>query len=146
MAQRAEEGGVGGFGARGGAGVVGGGALLTGAAPLLRAAHHPPSPPRGGRLHLRPSPPPPSQDGDTALDIAKKKKHTEIIKLLENAPAIAAQVGRAAPHPATPPPRPCAVCDRAWSCTPGCISHSALAPCHLTTVANKDALHFFCSI
>jgi hypothetical protein len=46
----------------------------------------------------RPSHPPgPPQNGDTALDDAKKQKHTEVIKLLENAPAIAEQVGRAAP-------------------------------------------------
>ena len=82
----------------------------------------------------RPSHPPgPPQNGDTALDDAKKQKHTEVIKLLENAPAIAAQVGRAAPHPATPPPRPCAVCDRAWSRIPGCSLTQrprALSPDH----------------
>jgi hypothetical protein len=112
MAQRAEEGGVGGSGRGAGRG-WGGGALLTGAAPRLRAAQPPPSPPRGGRLHLRPSPSP-SQDGDTALDEAKKQNRTEVIKLLEKyTPAyFAAQVGRAAPHPATPSHRPCAVCDR----------------------------------
>ena len=48
----------------------------------------------------------------TALDLAKYKKHTEVVKLLEKyTPAyLAAQVGRAAPHP--PPrrtaPAPCA--------------------------------------
>ena len=112
MAQRAEEGGVGGFGARGGAGVVGGGALLTGAAPPLRAAQPPPLSPPGAAASTSSLPPSPSQDGDTALDDAKKRSHTEVVKLLENAPAIAAQVSRAAPHPANPPPRPCAVCDR----------------------------------
>ena len=113
MAQRAEEGawGVRGEG-RGGGG--GGGDLLTGAAPPLRAAQPPlsPSPPQGRRLHLFPLPSP-SQYGGTALDDAKAKNRMKVIKLLENAPAIAAQVGRAAPHPATAPPprlrrvRPC---------------------------------------
>ena len=45
---------------------------------------------RGGRPHLRP-PPSPSQSGDTALDMAKERKHTEVIGILENAPADAAQ-------------------------------------------------------
>ena len=66
----------------------------VGAAPPLRAAHSPrPLPPR------RPPPPPPlpslprRQHGDTALDDAKAKGHTQVIALLENAAAIAAQVG-----------------------------------------------------
>ena len=92
----------------------GGGALFTGAAPPLRAAQPPlsPSPPQGRRLYLFP-PPSPSQHGETALDDAEMKNRTKVIKVLENAPAIAAQVGRAGPHPATAPPprlrrvRPC---------------------------------------
>ena len=69
-----------------------------------------------------PSPPSPWQDGKTALDKAKRQKHTEVIKILEKyTPAyLAAQVGRAAPHP--PPrrtaPAPCAT-DRC-SRIPGC--------------------------
>ena len=56
-------------------------------------------------------PPSPSQNGTTALDDAKEGKHTDVIKLLEKAAYVAAQVGHAAPHP---PPRRTgpAVCDR----------------------------------
>ena len=49
-------------------------------------------------------PPRPSQDGKTALDLAKEKKHTEVVKLLENAPAIAAKVSAAPPSPLCTPP------------------------------------------
>ena len=63
MAQRAEEGGVGGSGRGAGRG-WGGGALFTGVAPPLCAAQPPAFSRRGGRLHL---PPTPSQDGHTAL-------------------------------------------------------------------------------
>ena len=60
------------------------------------------------------------QRGNTALDKANQELHTEVIRLLENAAAIAAQVGRAAPHP--PPrrtaPAPCAT--DACSRIPGC--------------------------
>jgi len=123
----------GGFGARGGAG-VGGGALLTSAAPPLRAAQPPPLFPRNGRLHVFP-PPSPSQRGRTALDDAKKYGGTEVVTVLEKyTPAyVAAQVGRAAPQPATPPPRPCGLCDRAWSRMPGCSLTQrphALSPYH----------------
>ena len=66
----------------------------VGAAPPLRAAHSPrPLPPR------RPPPPPPlpslprRQEGETALDWAKRNGHTQVIALLENAAAVAAQVG-----------------------------------------------------
>ena len=109
MAQRAEEGGVGGRGE--GRGEGGGGALRR------RRAASPRRPaaalcPRGGRLHLRP-PPSPSQGGNTALDFAKQQKHTEVVKLLENAPAFAAQVGAAPPHLYAPPLRLSVVpCDR----------------------------------
>ena len=46
----------------------------------------------------QPPPPPPLQDGKTALDYAKEKKYTELVRLLED-PAVylAAQVGRAVP-------------------------------------------------
>ena len=112
----------------------GGGCWGRGPAHWRRAA----SPRRAARALSSPGaatstsalPPSPSQDGDTALDLAKKEKHTEVVKLLEN---FAAQVGRAAPHPATPSHRPCAVCDRAWSRIPGCslTQHPrALSPDH----------------
>ena len=94
MAQRAEEGGVRGFGGRGARVGLGGEGPCVGAAPPLRAAHSPrPHPPR------RPPPPPPLpslprwQNGDTALDNAKSQGHTQVIALLENAAAITAQVG-----------------------------------------------------
>ena len=93
MAQRAEEGGLRGFGARGEGG-FGGEGPCVGAAPPLRAAHSPrPLPPR------RPPPPPPlpslprRQYGDTALHMATIEGHTQVIALLENAAAVAAQVG-----------------------------------------------------
>ena len=68
----------------------------------LSAAAQPPAlSPRGGRLHLRPSHPSPSQDGKTALDFAKTMEHTGAIKILEDPAAyLAAQVGHAAPHAA----------------------------------------------
>ena len=94
MAQRAEEGGVRGFGGRGARVGLGGEGPCVGAAPPLRATHSPrPHPPR------RPPPPPPlpslprRQDGYTALDHAKREGHTQVITLLENAAAVAAQVG-----------------------------------------------------
>ena len=95
MAHRAEDGGVGGWSEGRGGG--GGGALRRrcAASPRRPAAAFSP---QGGRLHLRP-PPSPSQGGDTALDCAKINNHTEVIKLLENAPAIAAQVSAAPPSP-----------------------------------------------
>ena len=113
MAQRAEEGGVGG----GGEGRSGGGGRGPAQAPRRLSA--PPSrrplPPLlsgGGRLHLRP-PPSPSQDGDTALDYAKSKGLTEVVKLLENAPAIAAQVSATPPsHLCTPLRLSAVLCDR----------------------------------
>ena len=88
-------GGRSGVGARGRGGGGGGGLRRRRAASPRRPA--PALSPRGGRLHLH-SPPSPSQDGTTALGIAKYYNHTEVIKLLENAPAIAAQVSHAAPH------------------------------------------------
>ena len=110
MAHRAEDGGVGGWSEGRGGG--GGGALRRrrAASPRRPAAAFSP---QGGRLHLRP-PPSPSQGGDTALDDAKSHGHTEVVKLLENAPAIAAQVGAAPLSPlCTPPLRLSAVpCNR----------------------------------
>ena len=119
MAQRAEEGGVGGVGARGRGGVAGGALRRRRAASPRRPQPFALSP-RGGRLHLRP-PPSPSQGAQTALDWAKCNSDTEVIKILENPAAyLAAQVGRAAPHP--PPrrtaPAPCAT--DACSRIPGC--------------------------
>ena len=109
MAQRAKEGGVWGRGE--GQGGDGGGALRRRRAASPRR----PAPalsPRGGRLHLRP-PPSPSQDGDTALDYAKSKGLTEVVKLLENAPAIAAQVSATPPsHLCTPLRLSAVLCDR----------------------------------
>ena len=95
MAQRAEEGGVRGLGGEGrGWGLWGGGALRRRRAAPPRRPQPPARSLRGGRLHLRPLPSlPRRQDGDTALDDAKKKKHTQVIALLENAAAVAAQVG-----------------------------------------------------
>ena len=64
----------------------------AGAAPPLRAAQPRVLSPRGGRLHLHP-PPSPSQFGKTALDLAnlhpvgKAIKSTEVVKILEKAPA-----------------------------------------------------------
>ena len=92
MAQRAEEGGVVGRGEGAGRG--------WGRALRRRRAASPrrPAPalsPRDGRLHLRTSPSP-SQDGETALDIAKEKKRTEIVRLFDPAAADAMQAGRAA--------------------------------------------------
>ena len=109
MAQRAEEGGVGGRveGRRGG----GGGALRRRRAASPPPPSLPPSPPGAAASTSAPHTPPPSQHGDTALDDAKRKGYTEVVKLLENPPATAAQVGRAAPRP-HPPHRPCALCDR----------------------------------
>ena len=75
----------------------------AGAAPPLRAALPPPSPPRAAASTAS-LPPPPSQGGETALDKAKEKKQTEVVKLLENAPAIAAQVSAAPPSPLCTPP------------------------------------------
>ena len=93
MAQRAEAGGVTGRGGEG-RGWAWGEGPCAGAAPPLRAAHSPrPLPPR----RPPPLPPLPSlprwQDGDTALDDAKYKGHTQVIALLKNAAAVAAQVG-----------------------------------------------------
>ena len=132
MAQRAEEGGVVGSGRGGGAGVWGEGPC-AGAAPPLRAAQpFKALSPRGGRLHLCP-PPSPSQYGYTALGAAKHQKQTEVIKILENPAAyLAAQVGRAAPHP--PPrrtaPAPCAT--DACSRIPGCSLTALSRPGHHT--------------
>ena len=87
MAQRVEEGEVGGW--EKGVGRGGAEGPRAGTAPPLRAAS-----PWGGRIHLRHTSSP-SQSGNTALDIAKQRKHTEVIKLLENS-AVVLQVGRAA--------------------------------------------------
>ena len=70
MAQRAEEGGVGGVGARGRGGCVGVGRVPAQAPRRLSA---PPT-------HT----PSPSQDGKTALDRATDKKHSEVTEILEN--------------------------------------------------------------
>ena len=77
MAQRAEEGGVGGLGERRG----GGGGLRRRRAASPRC----PAPvlsPRGGRLHLHP-PPSPSQKGKTALGLAKKDNHKEVVLIFD---------------------------------------------------------------
>ena len=82
---------MGGVGARGRGG-GGGEGPCAGAAPPLRAAQPFTLSPRGGRLHLHP-PPSPSQFGKTALDLAnlhpvgKAIKSTEVVKILEKAPA-----------------------------------------------------------
>ena len=95
MAQRAEEGGVRGLGGEGRGVGLGGEGPCAGAAPPLRAARSPPPAPSAAAAST--SAPSPSlsrrQDGDTALDDAKSKGHTQAIALLENAAAIAAQVG-----------------------------------------------------
>jgi hypothetical protein len=72
-------------------------------------------------------------EGDTALDRAKRMKHTEVIKILENPAAyLAAQVGRAAPHP--PPrrtaPAPCATdaCSRIPGCSLTALSRPITSP------------------
>ena len=85
-------------GARGrGAGGVGlgGKGPCAGAAPPLRAARSPPPAPSAAAASTSaPSPRfPRRQDGATALDNAKSKGHTQVIALLENAAAVAAQVG-----------------------------------------------------
>ena len=97
MAQRAEEGGVGGVGARG----RGGGVGERGPAQAPRRLSAPPSPspsPPGAAASTSALPSSPSQYGDTALDWAKEYNRTEVIKLLEKyTPAyLAAQVGLAA--------------------------------------------------
>ena len=92
-------------------------------APRRLSAPPSPSPsPPGAAASTSALLPSPSQGGKTALDEAKRQKHTEVIKILEKYdPAyLAAQVGRAAPHP--PPrhtaPAPCAT--DACSRIPGC--------------------------
>ena len=107
MAQRAEEGGVGGVGARGRAGCGEGPCSQT-----SRRLSAPPSPrplPPGSAASTSPLPLPASQFGGTALDDANFRGNTEVVKLLERYdPAyVAAQVGRAAPH-AAPSYTPCA--------------------------------------
>ena len=95
-----------GVGARGGGG-GGGGALRRRRAASPPPPSLPPSPPGAAASTSAPHTPPPSQDGDTALDDAKSKGHTEVVKILENPAAyFAAQVGRAAPH-AEPQPLLC---------------------------------------
>ena len=85
MAQRAKEGGVGGLGR--GAGRGGEGALRRRrAAPSRRLASA--LSPRGGRLH---PPPSPSQDGITALEEAKERKNTEVVRVFDPAAADAMQ-------------------------------------------------------
>ena len=99
MAQRAEEGGVGGRDeGRGGVG-VGDLRRRRAASPRRPAAA---LPPRGGRPHLRP-PLSPSQDGNTALVWAKNRNNTEVVRLLLENAAVAAQVG-SAPAPLFPRP------------------------------------------
>jgi len=95
MAQRAEEGGVGGSGRGAGRGLWGEGPCSQAPRRLSAPRSPRPLPPGGGRLHLRPLPPTPSQGGETALDLAKRYYRTEVIKLLENPTAyFAAQVCR----------------------------------------------------
>ena len=91
-----------GGGLRGEAGVGGGALLRRRAASQRRPA--PALSRRGGSLHLRP-PASPSQKDKAALDYAEvidspkstPEKRAEVIKLLKNAPAVKAQVGRTAP-------------------------------------------------
>ena len=77
---------------RGGGAGVGGGALRRRRAASPRRPQPSALSPRGGRLHLHP-PPSPSQFGKTALDLAnlhpvgKAIKSTEVVKILEKAPA-----------------------------------------------------------
>ena len=95
MAQRAEEGGVRGVWGRGaGLGLGGEGALRRRRAAPPRRPQLPARSLRGGLLHLRPLPSlPRRQFGYTALDYAKRKGRTQVIALLENPAAVAAQVG-----------------------------------------------------
>ena len=97
-----------------GLGLGGGGALRSrrAASPRRPTSAHCP---RDGRLHLR-SPPSLPQAGKTASDMAKERRHTEVVQLLEKyTPAyFAAQVGhpatrRAAPSLVHNPPRLIAV-------------------------------------
>ena len=55
-------------------------------------------------LQLHPSHPSSSQDGKTALDLARRFEQTEVIKLLENPLHITAQIDRAAPCRTAPHP------------------------------------------
>eukprot|EP00964_Phaeocystis_antarctica_P038298 scaffold21913_cov51-Phaeocystis_antarctica.AAC.1 len=71
-----------------------------------RAAQNLRSPPRGGRLLPLRFSPLPRQHGDTALDFAARRNHTEVVRLLGNEPASAAQVGRTTPQCAAPAPAP----------------------------------------
>ena len=98
----------GGVGARGW-GWGGGGALRRRRAASPRRPQPPPAPP-GAAASTSALPPSPSQWGKTALDYAKEGKHTEVIKILDPAAYLAAQVGRAAPHPSPrrTAPAPCA--------------------------------------
>ena len=76
-------------------GLWGGGALRRRRAAPPRRPQPPARSLRGGRLHLRPLPSlPRRQDGDTALDNAKRRGHTQaIVRIMENDPAyLAAQV------------------------------------------------------
>ena len=92
MAERAEEGGVEGQGEGRGGGGDGALRRRRAASPRRQA---PALSLRGGRLHLRP-PPSPSQDGETALDLAKQWNRTEVVRLFDPAAADAMQAGRAA--------------------------------------------------
>ena len=72
---------------------MGGGALRRRRAAPPRRPQPPARSLRGGRLHLRPLPSlSRRQDGNTALDLAKRKGHTQAIALLKD-PAVAALVG-----------------------------------------------------
>ena len=76
---------------------LGGRGPCAGAAPPLRAAHSPPPAPSAAASSTSaPALPslPRRQDGDTALDNAKRRGHTQaIVRIMENDPAyLAAQV------------------------------------------------------
>ena len=104
MAQRAEEGGV------EGRDWGWGGALLRRRA-ASRRRPVPPSPP-GAAASTATLHPSPWQYGHTALDLAEVG-NTEVVELLENAPAMAAQVGAA---PLSPLCTPASIERRATDC------------------------------
>ena len=137
MAQRAKEGGVGWGRGEGSGRGLGAGALRRHRAASPRRPALRPLPP--GR---RPPPPPsPSQQhGLTALDLALANGYTEVFLILEKYdPAyLAAQVGRAAPHPPprrTAPPRRVRPMLACIASPLAVASQHTLASYHFATVA-----------